>query len=229
VDRESLRLLLTQGQSLEEIGRRFNKSGSTVGYWIKKYGLEAAHIERHASRGGLERSELAALVAQGQSMRSMARELDVSLATVRHWMAKYDLQAKAYIRGSSGGDAGPEEVERRCSAHGLTTFGRYGPRRYYRCKRCRSAGVTARRRKVKQILAEEAGGRCALCGYHRSPAALHFHHLDPEAKTFELSRNGVTRSIARAREEAAKCLLLCANCHAEVEAGSANVEGLTRR
>jgi hypothetical protein len=30
---------------------------------------------------------------------------------------------------------------------------------------------------------------------------------------------GVTRSRAEARAEARKCVLLCANCHAEVEAG----------
>ena len=35
------------------------------------------------------------------------------------------------------------------------------------------------------------------------------------------SRDGVTRSLRRAREEAGKCVLLCANCHAMVEAGSA--------
>jgi hypothetical protein len=29
----------------------------------------------------------------------------------------------------------------------------------------------------------------------------------------------VTRSLADAREEAKKCVLLCSNCHAEVEAG----------
>jgi hypothetical protein len=29
---------------------------------------------------------------------------------------------------------------------------------------------------------------------------------------------GITRSLARLRAEAAKCVLLCANCHAEVEA-----------
>jgi hypothetical protein len=29
----------------------------------------------------------------------------------------------------------------------------------------------------------------------------------------------VTRSLARARDEARKCVLLCANCHAEVEGG----------
>ena len=225
MDREALRLLLAGGLSLEQIGERFNRGASTVGYWVKKHGLEAAHKERHAARGGLERSVLAALVAEGHSMRSMARELDVSLATVRHWMSKYDLQATAYVRKPSQGDSGPAELERRCSTHGLTTFVRSGPRGYYRCKRCRSEGVSVRRRKVKRILISEAGGSCALCGYDRSPAALHFHHLDPAAKAFELSHQGVTRSIARAREEAAKCVLLCANCHAEVEAGTASVRG----
>ena len=31
------------------------------------------------------------------------------------------------------------------------------------------------------------------------------------------------RSLARCRQEAAKCVLLCANCHAEVEAGVAEL------
>jgi hypothetical protein len=31
----------------------------------------------------------------------------------------------------------------------------------------------------------------------------------------------MTRSLAILREEARKCVLLCANCHAEVEAGFA--------
>jgi hypothetical protein len=34
-----------------------------------------------------------------------------------------------------------------------------------------------------------------------------------------LSHRGVTRSLERARHEAKKCILLCGNCHAEVEAG----------
>jgi hypothetical protein len=52
-------------------------------------------------------------------------------------------------------------------------------------------------------------------------AALEFHHLTPEEKAFSLSEEGVTRSLARARAEARKCVLLCANCHGEVEAGVA--------
>jgi hypothetical protein len=72
---------------------------------------------------------------------------------------------------------------------------------------------------VKAILVEEAGGRCGLCGYDRCVGALAFHHLDPETKTFGLAEGGLARSLAQARAEAAKCILLCANCHAEVGAG----------
>ena len=84
---------------------------------------------------------------------------------------------------------------------------------------CAQQRVAERRRRVKQILVEEAGGCCAECGYDRCCAALQFHHVDPSRKSFALSREGVTRSLDRAREEARKCVLLCANCHAEVEGG----------
>jgi hypothetical protein len=73
---------------------------------------------------------------------------------------------------------------------------------------------------------KESPGRCRLCGYDRCPAALQFHHLDPGEKSFALSREGVTRSLAEAQAEAAKCVLLCANCHAEIEAGYRELGGL---
>jgi hypothetical protein len=38
-----------------------------------------------------------------------------------------------------------------------------------------------------------------------------------------MSQRGVTLSLARLRAEARKCVLLCGNCHAEVEAGVANI------
>jgi hypothetical protein len=76
---------------------------------------------------------------------------------------------------------------------------------------------------VKALLIEEAGGCCLLCGYDRYPGALQFHHLDPNEKSFGLGLRGVARSLERCREEARKCALLCANCHAEVEAGIATL------
>ena len=76
-----------------------------------------------------------------------------------------------------------------------------------------------RRRRVKEILVAEAGGRCCLCGYDRYVGALQFHHIDPDSKGFGLAERGFARAIAKSRVEVAKCALLCANCHAEVEAG----------
>jgi hypothetical protein len=72
---------------------------------------------------------------------------------------------------------------------------------------------------VKRILVDEAGGRCGICGYDRAIGALHFHHLDPASKRFAVTSSGHTIGLSRAREEAAKCVLLCANCHVEVESG----------
>ena len=112
---------------------------------------------------------------------------------------------------------------RECASHGTTEFVPRGDRKGWRCLRCRSEAVTRRRRKVKEILVREAGGGCALCGYARHIGALGFHHPDPGEKRFSLGDRGVARSLERARKEARKCVLLCANCHAEVEAGVARL------
>ena len=79
--------------------------------------------------------------------------------------------------------------------------------------------VSRRRRKVKEILVGEAGGSCAICGYRRCLGALAFHHLDPATKRLEVNAKGVSLALATLRAEAQKCVLLCANCHVEVEQG----------
>jgi hypothetical protein len=58
-----------------------------------------------------------------------------------------------------------------------------------------------------------------LCGYAKYLAALEFHHLDPEQKEFGIAQAGVTRSLEKCQAEADKCVLLCSNCHAAIEAG----------
>jgi 5-methylcytosine-specific restriction endonuclease McrA len=83
--------------------------------------------------------------------------------------------------------------------------------------------VTQRRRRVKATLVAEAGGECVVCGYDRHLGALQFHHVDPSEKQFALAAVGTALSLARARAEVAKCVLLCANCHAEVEGGLISV------
>jgi hypothetical protein len=81
---------------------------------------------------------------------------------------------------------------------------------------------------VKEILVKEAGGSCRLSGYDRCLAALQFHHIDPELKEFGVARRGA-RSIERLRAETRKCILLCSNCHAEVESGMCSIPQQLKR
>lgn len=78
--------------------------------------------------------------------------------------------------------------------------------------------VTRRKQKVKRLLVEEAGGCCAVCGYDRCVINLAFHHVDPSRKSFNLGMH-TTKALATYREEMRKCVLVCANCHGEIEAG----------
>lgn len=111
-----------------------------------------------------------------------------------------------------------KELLRTCNTHGQTMFVLEG-RGYYRCKRCRQDRVAEQRRKNKQKLVEEFGGRCVICGYDRYAGALQFHHIDPSKKSFGIAASGMSRGIDRLREEALKCILVCGNCHAEIENG----------
>lgn len=206
--------------SIEAIGKRVGKHESTVSYWLKKYGLEAAQAEKHAAKGAVPKEEMERLLAAGLSLREIAGRTDRSLATIRHWMHKYEL--KPSPRRKRGSENGPREMPSRCRRHGNVPFVREGSG-YYRCKRCRAERVSQRRRTIKRKLVEEAGGRCLICGYDRCQQVLQFHHLDPSTKEFHLAFKGVTRSLAKSRAEARKCVLLCANCHGEVEAGIAVV------
>lgn len=221
MDRESLRRLLDEGVSLAEIGRRHGLHESTVAYWAQKHGLQAAQKEKHAAKGALRREELEPLVEAGLSTRQIAEKLDRSQATVRHWLREYALTTSWAERRRESAE-GHLEMTFKCARHGSTKF-RLRPSGGYRCLKCRAEAVAARRRKVKQILVEEAGGACQICGYDRCIAALEFHHLVPSEKRFAMSHRGVARSLERARAEAKKCVLLCGNCHAEVEAGLVEV------
>jgi hypothetical protein len=61
-------------------------------------------------------------------------------------------------------------------------------------------------------------GTCSSCGLDDF-ASLHWHHVRPETKSFELSRlhaRKPTPSVIRLyQEEATKCIVLCSYCHAD--------------
>jgi transposase len=94
MDRESLERLLAQGLSLAEIGRRFGRHEATVAYWVDKFGLSAAHAEKHRERGSLALGELEALIEQGLSLAGIADRVGRSKGTVRHWLRRYGLKTQ---------------------------------------------------------------------------------------------------------------------------------------
>src|ERR1700742_3665466 len=98
MDRDALQLLLAQGVSVEQIGRRFGRHPSTVSYWMRKHGLQAPNRAKHAGKGGLGQEELAELIGRGMTIREIADELERSTATVRHWLRRYGLSTAAADR-----------------------------------------------------------------------------------------------------------------------------------
>jgi Homeodomain-like domain len=216
---------LEAGRSIESIARETGRAPSTVAYWVNKHGLTSQHARRHRAKGGVSREQLEPMVAAGVPIRGIAERLGVSYTTVRYWLGRYTLatpRAKRLAATAAARGAGADTAIAECGHHGMTAFGRSASGRF-RCLKCRSEAVSERRRRVKQRLVAAAGGRCVLCGYDRSPAALQFHHRAPADKAFSIAQGGVTRSLDKALEEARKCVLLCATCHAEVEAGVATL------
>jgi hypothetical protein len=182
---------------------------------------------RFAPKGPPDRELLETLAGRGATLLEIATALERSIATVRYWLRKWDISRPDCRRSDIDPATAPLLAARACPKHGLVSF-RLDPRGTYRCKQCRQEQVADRRRRVKQILVDEAGGCCRVCGYSRCVAALQFHHLDPAEKRFGIASDGFTRSIDTAREEARKCTLVCANCHAEIEAGVQRLEEAPR-
>ena len=74
------------------------------------------------------------------------------------------------------------------------------------------------RERLKKRMIYVMGDRCQCCGYNKCISALEFHHINPKDKEFTFSAN-TNRSWFSVISELKKCVLVCANCHREIEAG----------
>ncbi len=95
----------------------------------------------------------------------------------------------------------------------MTDKRKYADRREYLIK-----AVAKRRRKVKEMAIQYRGGKCQVCGYDKYVGALDLHHVKGK-KIFGISEKGYTRSWEKIKKELDKCILVCANCHREIEGG----------
>lgn len=98
----------------------------------------------------------------------------------------------------------------------------YDGRKQKSRKSCNACDKKQRSLRIKQKCVDYKGGKCIVCGYNACLRALEFHHVDPTTKSFTFGYKSISNwDILKA--ELDKCVLLCANHHAEVEAGIINV------
>lgn len=88
---------------------------------------------------------------------------------------------------------------------------------YKKKKETRKAEIIKRQREIRSYfrnLKKETG--CSVCGYNKSGSALHYHHTSKN-KEHDIGRMMAQgRAIFSILEEIKKCILVCANCHAEL-------------
>jgi hypothetical protein len=156
--------------------------------------------------------ELKPLVEEGLSAEKIGLIFDKGATTIRYWLSKFNLQTKAK-RGH------PRNNNREAHDVTCTKCGRiysYVPqnRQGHGSVLCNSCHVNRRRFALKAKAVEYKGGSCIDCGYNKCSTAMHFHHLDPDQKEFQIGGKH-SYSWLRIKEELDKCVLLCANCHSE--------------
>jgi len=74
------------------------------------------------------------------------------------------------------------------------------------------AGTREAKARNRKLMNELKDRPCMDCGGEFPSYVMSFDHRDPDQKKFQLSQVG-TRSVAVLLEEAAKCDVVCANCH----------------
>lgn len=67
-----------------------------------------------------------------------------------------------------------------------------------------------RMRRHKLLLVDLFGGVCQCCGESFHYSCMDFHHKNPDSKNGQVKIDRGWKTLAN---EAAKCVLLCANCH----------------
>ena len=75
--------------------------------------------------------------------------------------------------------------------------------------------VTDPRKLYKQRLHELKVNGCAICGYDKCDISLDFHHSNPKDKKYNINLYRIANKDLT--DELNKCVLLCKNCHGEIE------------
>ena len=94
--------------------------------------------------------------------------------------------------------------------------------------KCNSCFTMEKRVAKKNAAVDRFGGKCIVCEFSQYKAALCFHHVSPNLKSFDISSSwGV--SDAKMSLELDKCVMLCANCHQAHHSGDLDLSDVVTR
>lgn len=92
-----------------------------------------------------------------------------------------------------------------------------------------SKSVIKSQKRKKEKAVQAFGGKCCICGYDRCLGALEFHHVDRNTKQVSPSYIILRWAWERIKTELDKCILVCANCHREIEEKQIDISFLSRQ
>ena len=142
MDRDWLEAQLAAGRSIESIAREVGKHPSTVGYWVKKYGLTLP-ARGQARRARRARPETPVeLVERGMSVRADRQGAGAELRRVQYWLAKYELKTEPHHYSRRDAEKPPSFL-RECATHGWTDFVRFRRARLLPLPEVRDGAVAA--------------------------------------------------------------------------------------
>jgi len=154
----------------------------------------------------MEKKVLNDLINSGLTHKEIANKVGCSQTNVRYYIKKYNIK-KGYCIVCNNQLQGNQR--KYCSDQCKGRIYKENANIYENQKK------RAIERKIKLI--NMCGGECSVCGYKKNIAALHFHHILPDTKLFQLdSRKCANSKWSTLLTEVKKCSLLCANCHAEL-------------
>ena len=100
------------------------------------------------------------------------------------------------------------------------------------CKICRKGNKNRKESnenlhtEKQKILNELKINGCSICGYNKTLGALDFHHVNPKDKKFYINSQCIFRTDFI--NELQKCILLCKNCHYEIEEKERKIDYIIR-
>jgi DNA invertase Pin-like site-specific DNA recombinase len=236
---DSIIKLREDGKSVNEISNILNCSKGTISYHINKHGLGGIKVKRKKMMDGDIINTISDDIIQtiinlredNKTYNEIISEVDISLDNLKRVCRVYGLTKpnNRKICDNTISNIREEYLKLRSLRKVAKKFkmnrgtvGKYcsdlistpkivSPEEH---KKKNIKYVNDFRVNRKKKLVEYKGGKCVGCGYSKSIRALHFHHIDPSTKEFNIGSSNY--NMDRMLIEVDKCILVCSNCHSEI-------------